>query len=460
MKDKDFDDIFSKGLSSEQKQNYDERLWEKLAERLDEHENKGGALLSENSIASKSKLLPWVGLLLLLLLGANTWFLFKMNQSDDGKTQLLKEIKDLKDIIEKQNKQTKSENIIIRDTVIIYKYLPSTISGNSKNTFERSNFSQKVALSENSKPITNIKADFNTEIKENVPKSDFNPEKLIDKNYNQNQLNNNSSNSINGNTLEKATPLISNEKKSAFEITSPIQTINALPHWYMKQTLMVLPKQSSQNNIITPPQYNKRFWIGLNGGLINYHTSWFSKDNVAISRNEKSYQVGLKMEYSLNNNWRIMVGGDYCPFNFKIFWQDNRYNLPAQPDYFANNPNEYKLKYSQASQSLVQGYAGMKYVFSGTKWRPYLGIAYTQMEILPFETEYSFIKVSTNKEIIQTVKQNQISVSNIAMLNGGFEYKIGPRLTAQAEGFYYKDINKVKKTYDLFGLRGSLLIGF
>jgi hypothetical protein len=460
MKDKDFDDIFSKGLSGEQKQTYDDRLWEKLAERLDEHENEGGALLSESSKASRGKLLPWVGLLLLLLLGANTWFLFKMNQSDDGKTQLLKELNDLKAIIEKQNQQTKSDNIIKKDTIIIYKYLPTT-SGNSKNTFGRPNISQKVVTSnENSSPISAIKSDLNTGIKGNIPQSDFNSEKLKNNNYNQNQLIKNPSNSFKDKTIEEISSLISNEKKSSFESTPPIQTIDASPHWYLKQTLMVLPQQFNQNNIITPPQYKRRFWVGLNGGLINYHTSWFSKDNVAISRNEKSFQVGLKMEYSLNNNWRIIVGGDYCPFNFKIFWQDNRYNLPAIPAYFANNPNEYKLKYSQASQSLIQGYAGMKYVFSGTKWRPYLGVAYTQMEILPFDTEYSFLKVSTNKEIVQTIKQNQVSVSNIAMLNGGFEYKIGPRLTAQAEGFYYKDINKVKKTYDLFGLRGSLLIGF
>ena len=62
------------------------------------------------------------------------------------------------------------------------------------------------------------------------------------------------------------------------------------------------------------------------------------------------------------------------------------------------------------------------------------------MEILPFETEYSFLKVSNNKEIIQTIKQNQTSISNIALLNGGFEYKISPRFTVQTEGFYYKDI--------------------
>ncbi len=459
MKDKDFDDIFSKGLSGEQKQVYDDMLWEKLAERLDEHENKGGALISESSKASRGKLLPWVGLLLLLLLGANTWFLFKMNQSDDGKTQLLKELNDLKAIIEKQNQQTKSDNIIEKDTIIIYKYLPTT-SGNSKNAFEHPNISQKVTSNQNSKSVTPIKSDLNTGLKGNIPQSDFNSEKLKNNNYNQNQLIKNPSNSIKDKTIEETSSLISNEKKSSFESTPPIQTINALPHWYLKQTLMVLPQQFNQNNIITPPQYKRRFWVGLNGGLINYHTSWFSKDNVAISRNEKSYQMGLKMEYALTDHWRIMVGGDYCPFNFKIFWQDNRYNLPAIPAYFANNPNEYKLKYSQASQSLIQGYAGMKYVFSGTKWRPYLGIAYTQMEILPFDTEYSFLKVSTNKEIVQTIKQNQVSVSNIAMLNGGFEYKISPRLNAQAEGFYYKDINKVKKTYNLFGLRGSFLIGF
>jgi hypothetical protein len=460
MKDKDFDDIFSKGLNGEQKQVYDDRLWEKLAERLDEHENKGGTLLSESSKVSRWKLLPWVGLLLLLLLGANTWFLFKMNQSDSSKTQLLKEINDLKAIIEKQNTQTKSENSIQKDTVIIYKYLPSTISNNGKSTFERPNISIKVTSNENSGSINAIKDDFNTELKGNTSKSGFNSEKLIDNNDSKSQLSNNPANPINGNTLEKSTTLISNEKKSSFEITSPIQTIKALPYWYLNQTLMVLPRQSNQNNIITPPQYKKRFWIGLNGGLINYHTSWFSKDNVAISRNEKSYQVGLKMEYALTNHWRIVAGGDYCPFNFKIFWQDNRYNLPALPTYYANNPNEYKIKYSEATQSLVQGYLGLKHVFSGNRWRPYLGAAYTRMEILPFNVNYDILKLSNNKEIPITVKQNQISISNIALLNGGFEYRISTRLTAQAESFYYKDINKVKKTYDLFGLRGSLLIGF
>lgn len=443
MKDKDFDDIFSRGLNEELNHKYDIEDWEKLSDRLNKNDDKGVgysiASSPNNGSSSKGWLLSAIGLLLLLLLATNSWSLFKIYQAENDKKALFNEINALKEAINKHNSINELSNIttVHKDTIIVYKYIPYNQSKYRNNTslFPKSFDYNKASIPIEDKKATNpVNNNIDTIFHITTPKS--------------------------LSLVPLSDTILSYKSNNTNQPVAILPSINTKPYWYTHLTLLVLPSTLQTSKSIVKPSIEKKFLIGFGGGLINYHTSWLSRDSVRISRNEKSYQIGLKLEYALNDHWRIMLGGDYCPFSYKVYWQDSRYNLPALPNYFANNPTEYRFRSAATTQSLVQGYVGVKHVFSGHKWKPYLGLAYTRMEILPFEVDFSVLKLSTNKEIPVSVKQTQISVSNIALLNGGFEYKINSRLSGQIEGFYYRDMNKSPKTFNLFGLKGGLMIGF
>ena len=463
MSDKDFDRIFSKGLDGAQKHPYDDQDWEKLAERLDEHDNK--IVAPNNSVTTNSPLwkqYSWLGLLLLLLIGSNAALFFKINQAENRNNTLIKEVNNLRNEIEKSSNTNTEKNIIQKDTVIIYKYLPSTLSQNEKVKFIPTDESLKKISSFVNPSISNTLIGNNLE---NTNESIHTLTTTIKPLENQ-QIIKNTSFTEGGNQLLNRNGqdniLDKNIASTAhFDILLPLISDIKITPLSSLSTKKGLTYLGDFSKIVKPTQANKKLYLGMNGGIINYHTSWLNRDNIEIYRNEKSYQAGLKLEYAINNNWRIIAGSDYCPFNLKIYWQDARYNLPEMPAYFANNPTEYKLKSSEASQQLLQGYIGVKHLFSNSRWRPYVGVSYSTMRILPFETTYTFTKLSNNKDITPTpIKQNQVTVSNIGLLTGGFEYRLNNRFLTQAEAFYNKDLNKTKKTYDLFGARLSVLFGF
>jgi hypothetical protein len=167
----------------------------------------------------------------------------------------------------------------------------------------------------------------------------------------------------------------------------------------------------------------------------------------------------MKAEYALNDQWRLMFGGEFCPFDVRITWNDARYNLPEAPlDLYPTS--KFTLRYRNAKQNIVEGYFGIKHLFKGERWRPYIGLGHMTMRILPFETEFEFQK-NWGTEIVEVTKKSDGKlISNMMLLSGGWEWQILPRLAFQTEGFYYKDINKTKRTYDQFGLRGALILGF
>ena len=442
MNDKDFDKIFSKGLSEEPKKAYDERDWENLTQRLDAHDT---PMVVPPTAVNNWKKSLWLIPLLLLLLGINGWSLLKTNEAEHQNETLLNELKSLKTIFENQNKQTEIKTIIQRDTVIIYKYLPTL-----PNLSERSNYQIRKDLLEQTPSVF-------------LPKGQL----FEEKNRKLSAIEN--AQTVDSQLIikEEENNLGKSDSEEDKYIVLPRMAINNFLPLRNEQLLKALKSQKevippqlaalkNTSTIIKPVAFN-RFFIGPSGGLIYYHAAWLNKDNVEVFRNEKSYQVGLKMEYALSNRWRVVLGGDYCPFNFQINWQDSRYNLPQPTAYYTANPN---LKFTsvKANQSIVQTSLGIKHYFKGNRFRPFVGGGYATMRILPFQAEYEYTE--WNRIVYAKPFQNTVTINNLLMLNGGFEYRINARLSAQMDAFYNKDVNKTQKTYDLFGLNGTLLFGF
>ena len=104
MTDRDFDKLFSNQLSDGLSLPPNERMWEDMADRLDEHDRqtKGGGIVGGNGSAWWRRL-AWLLPLLFLLLGANFWFLLKMNQTRHQNEQLMGEMKGMKTLMEKKD---------------------------------------------------------------------------------------------------------------------------------------------------------------------------------------------------------------------------------------------------------------------------------------------------------------------------------------------------------------------
>jgi hypothetical protein len=463
MNDKDFDKIFSKKLKEEKASIADEKSWEALASRLDENDK------NKVSGVVKTRNLAWLLPLLLLLLGINIWSLLKMNQTEKQNEILGYELKALKVGLQKHDTTIQTQYIYKTDTVFIQsnnlKKTDKNISyfGNQQKTLSADSpnsnpsiFQGFEAFPESKKAFANVvSAGFSSKnLVKGENKTLFQPETLYD-------LKNSDSNKIENEVLQQDT--IENTKRNvnqAILANLPLLKGSVVGSTKPRPEIILLSLPVSAPAPIIENHKINRFYFGASGGFINYHTLWLNRDGLEIGRNEKSYQIGLKMEYALTSNWRITAAADYCPYNFNIKWLDNRYNLPPKPNYFDSNTST--LNSIKGSQKLDIGSMGFKYVFNTTsRLRPYLGLSYTAMRIEPYDAEYTFTHTSTAKTYTKiTTLVGGRNILNIALFNGGLEYRLHKHIVIQTDAFYYKDINTIKKTYDLFGLRGAVLVGF
>jgi hypothetical protein len=462
MNDKDFDKIFSKKLKEEKIHPVDEKGWELLASQLDADDRRkvvGGV---------KTRPLLWLLPLLFLLLGMNIWSLVKMSQAEKHSVVLGNELKGLKTVLLKRDTLIQTQYIYKTDTVFIQSNNAKGFDKNtSSSTFQLKNegsftdnttpsvFQGFQAGSEKTKILNAVKS-FENNLGKRIEKNAENTSLSLDfNNINDSKVNTIESKVAENNNSE------SSKRQTPFSLLTELPT---LKNWVRtpetRPELLVLRYPVSAPSPIIENKKVNRFYIGLNGGFINYHTLWLNRDGLEIGRNEKSYQVGLKTEYALTSNWRLTASADYCPYDFKIKWLDSRYNLPPTPNYY--NPATSTLNSIIGSQKMYLGSLGFKYVFNtNTRLQPYLATAYTAMRIEPYDAEYTFTHTATNKTYTnKTHLDGGTDVQKIALLNGGLEYRAFKHLVLQAEGFYYKDMNKTQKTFDLFGLRGAVLIGF
>ncbi len=473
MNDREFDKHFREGLSEEIRHPFDDRLWDNLSQRLDEHD-KGNAVLvgtTPPQIGSGFRNLYWLAPLFLLLLGTNAWYMQNDRKTQNDNVKLINEIQFLKTILEKRDTVVKTQIIYKTDTIYIDRKTSSfekKISSTSKTGFSNSEMGPSVFSTQKSEKTTfelTMNTINETSISTRNPKTDLSnlTQKPIESS--ENQLVKRSENT--NKPIENNIISVENKEKIKTDIgyeglTTQTSTTDKLP--LLMPSIVTLPTLQKQNIltalIATPiqkPVPFKRLYFGVTGSWLNYETAWFNNAGLEVHRTEQSYQLGLRIEYAFNENWRLMLGGDYCPFNFDISWQDPRYNLPDVPDQYIRT---HKMKSVQAKEQLFNGFLGAKYIFNGIRARPYLGLAYSAMKISPYVATYHMQNLWTQAETDVEVQHPGATISNLMMLTGGYEFKLGGRFIAQTEAFLYKDLNKEKKMFDLFGVRATVLARF
>jgi hypothetical protein len=475
MNDKEFDKHFREGLSEEVEHPFDDKLWDSLSQRLDEHD-KGTGVLGSTAPAKAVvgfRNLYWLAPLLLLL-GTNVWFMWNAHKTQQANETLMDEMQSLKTILEKRDTVVKTQTIYKTDTI----YIDRKISGYEKKISSftnprflgsestpsvfyndkraKSNFqANKNTLSESYGSSEKSKTDLSNFTQKPIASVDNPLVKLVEKNE--------IINPIVRNTILS----VENKEEIKTEIgykSVAAQTLITEKLPLLMPSIMLLPMVQKQSALaalndmpIQKPVPFRRFYFGLSGSWLNYQTAWFNNSSIEVFKNQQSYQVGLRMEYALNKNWRLMFGTDYCPFDINISWQDARYNLPDIPEDYRRS---HKMKSVEAKEPLLNGFLGAKYIFNGLRARPYLGLAYSAMKVLPYAATYHMQNLWTQADSDIKVENPGATISNLMMLTGGYEFKLGGRFVAQTEAFLYKDLNKEQKMFDLFGLRATVLARF
>ena len=514
MNDKDFDNIFGDRLREERRFREDTNDWQRLTARLDAV--RSGDLVT--SLGDTKGLRRWILPLIALLLLLTTGLLFgKLNGLDKANTALMAEMQTLKT----QFVKTQDTIFITKtDTVFIERQSVNQSSNQSliqpinqpvNHTFIRAKI--KEFKEENKGKYTQIESEqnFNNSQLKGSKNPQFssrftNPEQGIIPNEqalknkiieleNKLQISDNQqlalreelrilnekTNKASSESLLRQPLLTANSANIQDSLNQIIASKDALIAQLSAKKTLDSAKSNTQSKEIPLPKENRdkllsinaqntikpskkpvtpRFFVGANAGQVYYKASWVSAaNNIEIFKNVKGYQAGIKLEYALTDRLRLTAGGDYCPFEFKIFWQDTRYNLPTPQHFY---PAVERLKSSKATQKLTQGFVGTKYLFTdGTnRWRPYIGAAYTAMKILPFDAEFEVQNNATGAVRTLKAASTGINIANLLRVDGGLEYRFNRRFVAQGETFYNLDMNRPKKTYDLFGLRGAFLVNF
>ncbi len=452
MSDKEFDKIFGDKLRKERSFSSVDKDWEQLSSKLEVNSQ-----TKENNKRRRGA--TWLWLLLLPFLSL---FLWQINALKNQNKQLAQQLTEMQSQLNayKLERVMPLQQVTNTDTIIIYKYLP-TAKNNNNLSFNKKNIS-KIPPS--------VSNDFSTKLKPiseksnvlSISKNVANLDTIIPKSMvDERKI---------AELLEKLTVLekqmadlkqaLSDNKANAVNLVDCTTRQDSLAKQLMATRTLVdslkKPPLSIETQKSNKIMKNNRLFIGLQGGEISYKTTWKNSVGIDVYRNIESYQAGLKFEYALTEQLRLTVEGNYCPFSFTNYWYDSRYNLPAlQYDY-----QKEKFLKAESKQSLLQGNIGVKYFFTegSAKWRPFVSAAYTLMRIKPFETKFTYQSLlgTTNRE--QVVASEAVNVPNLILLSGGIEYRFSKYWVAQAEAFYYKDINKTHKTFDLFGLRAAVLL--
>ncbi len=502
MNDKDFDKLIGNRLREERQFHDDDSDWQRLAARLDEATSGGNAAIATGKFDTMKRWMLPLSALLLLTTGGLFWG--KLAHLDKTNTALMQQIQTLK-----------PQNAVFHDTVIITRTDTVFIERNTQGNAPKTTYS-RVKTNNSSLSETVLEQKRKTINKRSIPLSTTYPPSQLTTSTTISTTNNAANFNTEKQLLNKITDLenklqvsenqrfatdlalkIAEEKvvqlqQEAFARTSEswedmvtkndkLNILSGIKSDSIKLLAKLLTEKITPDSATLQSKIYKtgplsiiasntiktsrkpstpRLFAGLGGGLINYKAMWANAQGLTIARNEQSYQAGLKLEYALTDRLRLTANGDYCPFNFEIFWQDARYNLPIPERFY---PQYERVKSSKANQKLAQATIGTKYLLTdGTKkWRPYLGAGYSAMRILPFETEF-MIQNLTNPALLRTAKTSSksINIANLLLLNGGLEYRFTRHFVAQGEGFYNLDLNRPRKTYDLFGVRGALLFNF
>ena len=400
----------------------------------------------------------WLPLLLLSLFGlagSNIWMYRQLERTNNQQVLLQRDTIYTSKVIVQRDTIYKTK--IIQETTVSPPIKQATANNYSPffktNIFSVPNFSEKHFYSgATASSISGLIADMQSPnigiggARSNF--SDYLPHK--DKAYSKdgwNSLKNKSDNQV------------QNKIETNFDWNQPLQAISSLPpnliDWQNNYSLPELEIPIvKKRKTIQQQVYQMRprtFSLGIQGGYLAVMNSQVD--------NFKGQIYGLNASADFSESFKLWADVSFLELSYESKQLDETLGIPNVSP--ANN--NYIFVKAEASQPAYQFSAGLQYLWNSKgKLKPYLGVGYGAISLVPYEVAYEFKDPSTNIELIleQVVNRSKLIKGQI-LFKTGINYRVYRNWSLQIEGMYRMSNRKEGiSSPNILGIRSGLSYQF
>jgi hypothetical protein len=134
--------------------------------------------------------------------------------------------------------------------------------------------------------------------------------------------------------------------------------------------------------------------------------------------------VGLEAAVGFSPNLLFWLDANYFNVEFESNRMDESIGVPV-----VNPSGEFHFVKAEVPQPSLQYSAGLQYLFNaGGKWKPFVGLGYGAVSLLPYDVLYEFEDQASGVEWIfeQGVNRGEL-MGGFVVVRAGLEYEISKR---------------------------------
>ena len=397
-----------------------------------------------NSKPEKARILPfwfWLAIPFVTLIGTNIWSFQKWNSLLHANEK----VSIPTDTIFVQQNFYSSDTVYFTKVIYQTKYISSnTPNKNLPENFSKNDFSIPPEWHNS---LADSRKDENQIFNDVYFKTRNNPNNIFSKNL----LNDKKENSIHAYKLltevEKIPSLSSPLPPSeTIQLQSPPNSI------YSKS---VSDKKDFRKKVNELSQHlrPKSLQLGvLGGGEFPFQTGL---------KRLGGYTFGLQAKINFSKHLGMWLNGNYSELKYEAKRMDKSIGIPIEV-----SPNaEFIFQTAKVNSPSFQFSVGMQYLFNtNKKMKPFFGLGYGTVSLLPYEVIYEFEKVNNTTEpkfiLDREIKLNNI-LAGFLLIRVGTEYKISNRLNFNLMGTYQRNTKPYGfSTPNKVNLQGGILYKF
>jgi len=191
----------------------------------------------------------------------------------------------------------------------------------------------------------------------------------------------------------------------------------------------------------------KRFYLSTTGG-------WAYPVSEDLER-QGGFTAGLEAAVELSSALRMWMGANYSNTRLVTDRMDAAIGIPP----VAAPSDDFTFIEAEAPQPVLEYGIGMQYLFNTShKFKPFLGVGYGMVTLLPYEVVYDFENKPLGIEwsFEKNVDQSEF-LANLLLLRAGFEYEISKKWNWQLRATYHTGFEKTGfQSPDILGIQVAL----
>lgn len=171
------------------------------------------------------------------------------------------------------------------------------------------------------------------------------------------------------------------------------------------------------------------------------------------------YSAGLEANIEFSPNLRMWAGATYSKVGFVADRMDAAIGIPP----VAPPSDDFVFVEAEAPQPSFEYGVGMQYLFNvSRKFKPFLGVGYGAVSLLPYEVAYDFENQLLDIEwsFEKNVSRSEF-LANLLLLRAGFEYEMSKKWHWQVRATYRNQLGETGfQTPDVLGIQVGLMRRF